>query len=95
MHLENLLKDILARFQAIPNEDARALIGTRDFISSLIFCFTRDRGNTRALDGIRKFIQNTLSVKMSRGAFWERLATKKTQKYFRSLSLLNGSKHFL
>ena len=79
MHLENLLKNIRERFQAIPNVDRRAKLGTRDFISVLVFCFTRDRGNSRSLESIRKAMQNVLKISLSRGAFWERLATVKLQ----------------
>lgn len=79
MHLENLLKNIRERFQAIPNEDRRAKLGTRDFISVLVFCFSRDRGNSRSLESIRKTLQNALKINLSRSAFWERLATAKLQ----------------
>ena len=45
----------------------------------LVFCFSRDRGNARSLENIRTAIQSILKINLSRGAFWERLATRKLQ----------------
>ncbi len=80
MHLKTFLDQMKNRFGNISNEDPRATIGTRDLIATLVFCFSRDRGNFRTLDCVRKFAQSTLNVSISRGAFWERLATEKLQK---------------
>lgn len=77
MQLEKFIEDILARFQSIPNNDARAKVGTGTLISILVFFFSRSRGNARSLDSIRTFVQKTLKMSLSRGGFWERLATKK------------------
>lgn len=79
MQLENALKQIKNLFSQISNLDPRAVIGTRDLVATLVFCFSRDRGNFRSLDCIRKFVQTNLGVSISRGTFWERLATRKLQ----------------
>ncbi len=85
MHLEKFLDQIKNRFADISNKDPRARVGTRDLIATLVFCFSRDRGNFRTLDCIRKFVQSTLNVAISRGGFWERLATEKLQKILEGL----------
>jgi putative transposase len=85
MQLENFLNKIKNQFIDIPNQDTRANTGTRDLIVSLVFCFSRDRGNFRTLDCIRKFVQTSLGVSIARGTFWERLATKKLQKILEGL----------
>lgn len=79
MNLKIFLDQTKDRFNKISNEDPRAIVGTRDLIATLVFCFSRDRGNFRTLDCIRKFVQSTFNVAISRGGFWERLATKKLQ----------------
>lgn len=86
MRLEKFLEDLHARFHAIPNNDARAKVGTGTLISILVFFFSRDRGNARSLDGIRTFVQKTLGISLSRGGFWERLATKKLRKTLETLA---------
>lgn len=85
MQLKTFLDQIKNRFGVISNEDPRATVGTRDLVATLVFCFSRDRGNFRTLDCIRKFVQSTLNVSISRGGFWERLATKKLQKILEGL----------
>jgi len=77
MQLEKFLEDTRERFQSIPSIDARAKVGTGSLISLLVFFFSRDRGNVRTLDSIRLFVQKTLKISLSRGGFWERLATNK------------------
>lgn len=85
MHLKSFLDQIKNRFGDISNEDPRATVGTRDLVATLVFCFSRDRGNFRTLDCIRKFVQSTLNISISRGGFWERLATQKLQKILEGL----------
>ncbi len=41
MQLEKFIENILARFQLIPNNDARAKVGTGTLISILVFFFSR------------------------------------------------------
>ena len=79
MQLKIFLDEIKNRFSEISNQDPRAKVGTRDLVATLVFCFSRDWGNVRTLNCIRKFVQSTLNVKISRGGFWERLATRKLQ----------------
>lgn len=85
MRLQIFLNQIKLRFCEIPNKDSRARVGTRDLVANLIFCFSRDRGNFRTLDCIRKFVQTNLGVTISRGGFWERLATRKLQQTLEGL----------
>jgi hypothetical protein len=85
MRLKDFLGGIKNRICKINNEDQRATVGTRDLVSILIFCFSRDRGDSRTLDGIRTFVQSSLDVVISRGGFWERLATRKLEKIFEGL----------
>lgn len=77
MQLKMFLDQIKDRFSQVSNQDPRATVGTRDLIATLVFCFSRDRGSFRSLDCIRKLVQTTLGVSISRGTFWERLATQK------------------
>lgn len=77
MHLENFIKDISEKFNLIPNPDSRAKIGTGSIISILVFFFMRDRGNIRTLESLRKLVQESFKTTLSRGGFWERLATNK------------------
>lgn len=85
MQINDFLLKIKDRFKKIPNNDNRSKIGTRDLVTTLVFCFSRDRGNYKSLSCIKKFVQATLNVPLSRGGFWERLATKKLEKTFEKL----------
>lgn len=85
MQLKKCLNQIKDRFIQIPNEDSRATIGTRDLIATLVFCFSRNQGNFRSLNCIRKLVLTTLGVSISRGTFWERLATQKLNKILKEL----------
>ena len=85
MHLKTFLDQLKNRFSDISNEDPRATVGTRDLVATLVFCFSRERGNFRTLDCIRKFVGATLDVSISRGSFWERLATVKLQRILEKL----------
>ena len=80
MQLEKVLNQIKIRFSQISNQDPRATIGTRDLVTTLVFCLFRDRGGFRSLDCLRRLVQATCGVSISRGTFWERLATHKLHK---------------
>ena len=69
MGLIKMLDDFKSRFCSIPNSDRRAKIGSRDFVSVLVFCFTRDRGDVRTLDCMRKFVESKMGLTISRAAF--------------------------
>ena len=72
-------------FDEIPETDSRAKIGPRDFVISLIFSLaTTDRGK-RSLETLRRSIKKATGISLSRGGFWERLAT---QRLFSFLLLL-------
>lgn len=86
MRIKEILKQFKGRFEEIPNDDPRSTVGARDLISVLVFCFTRDRGNFRTLECIRKYAESVLGTNLSRGGFWERLATKRLRKYLETLA---------
>ncbi|MGK5089568.1 transposase [Bdellovibrionota bacterium FG-2] len=85
MKLKKYLDELKNHFCEIKNDDPRANIGTRDFIATLVFCFSRDKEKCRTLDCIRKFVQTTLCINISRGGFWERVATHKLQDTMRGV----------
>jgi len=58
---------------AVPAQDKRTVIPHLHFISGLIFCFIGDTKNS-SLETIRRFMMNSFDMKISRGAFWERLS---------------------
>lgn len=76
MNLDTILNQFKKTFELIPEFDTRAKIEPRNFILCLIFCFIQDRGS-RTLESIRKAMIAATGVKLSRGTFWERLATKR------------------
>ena len=86
MCLTFFVNKIKNKFDTISNDDNRSKVGCRDLVAALVFCFTRDRGNFRSLSCIKQFVQGTLKTKISRGGFWERLATKKLQLVFEQLA---------
>jgi Transposase DDE domain len=90
--LKDTLNRIKARFHAIPNQDARARVGCRDFVAGLVLCFCRDRGKRRSLECIRRYLMNLLDLSISRGAFWERLAARRLRNELARLasSLVQG-----
>lgn len=74
--MDALLKRFKKCFEAIPENDARAKIGPREFVLSLLFCLSSDRGK-RTLESIRRSIKSQTGKDLSRGSFWERLATRR------------------
>jgi hypothetical protein len=76
MKLRNILQAIKQRFHEIPEEDARARTGPMEFISALITSLAKD-GRIRSLANLRRSVAAFTGQTMDRGAFWERLATKR------------------
>ena len=76
MEWGTILKGIKQWFRKVPPSDGRAKIGPYEFIVSLIFCFTQDRG-TRTIASLREEIIKLTGKSVSRGSFWERLATER------------------
>jgi len=85
MRLKNILKDLQARFAAVPNNDPRAKVGTGSLIVVLVFFFRRDR-HGRTLESLRKLVQEQFKTNFSRGGFWERLAAKKLRDTLETLT---------
>ena len=64
-------------FNEIPEDDARAKIGPRLFVMTLIFSLSiKDRGQ-RTLAALRRSVISFTGEQISRGTFWERLATNR------------------
>lgn len=76
MRLEKFLNNIQTKFSDFFNTDKRSKISMGQLVSVLIFFFSRDR-DKRSLETLRRLVQKHFSSKLSRGGFWERLATKK------------------
>jgi putative transposase len=76
MELGTILKGLKQCFRNVPLSDVRAKIGPYEFIVSLIFCFTQDRG-ARTIASLREEIIKLTGKSVSRGSFWERLATER------------------
>jgi Transposase DDE domain len=75
MDLDIILNGFKQSFDQIPETDGRAKIGPRQFVICLIFGLcTMDRGK-RTLASLRRAIMKATGEKISRGGFWERLAT--------------------
>lgn len=84
--LREFVEQFRSQFEQIPNEDPRATIGCRDLVAALVLCFCRDRGKSRTLECIRKHVKTALERDISRGAFWERLATKRLRRILTALA---------
>jgi len=80
MHLENFLVNIQSRFSDFFHEDAREKISTKQIV-----IFSRDR-DKKSLETLRRLVQNYFCSKLSRGGFWERLATKKLRETLESMA---------
>lgn len=85
MGLGNILQAIKQRFHEIPEKDARAKLGPMEFISALVTSLSKD-GRIRSLANLRRSIAAITEIKLDRGAFWERLATKRLFKMLTSLT---------
>ncbi len=71
-----MLRRVKACFAAVPECDARANIGPRTFLVSLIFAFTSN-DHTRSLDAIRQSILSHTGISLARSSFWQRLSSKR------------------
>jgi hypothetical protein len=76
MELGIILKGLKQCFRNVPLSDGRAKIGPYEFIVSLIFCFTQDRG-ARTIASLREEIIKLTGKSVSRSSFWERLSTER------------------
>lgn len=62
--------------QVVPVQDKRTRLPHLKFVSGFIFCFLGDTKSS-SLEAIRRFMINTFEIRMSKGAFWERLSRKR------------------
>jgi len=77
MDLGTILNGFKQCFDQIPDEDKRAKISPRQFVISLIFSLNvMDRGK-RTIATLRRNIMKATGEEISRGGFWERLATER------------------
>ena len=61
---------------AIPTHDKRTTLPHLEFVCGIIFCFIGDT-KTSSIESIRRFMIYTFGVRISKGAFWERLSRKR------------------
>jgi hypothetical protein len=61
---------------AIPTHDRRTTLPHLEFVCGIIFCFIGDT-KTSSIESIRRFMIYTFEVRISKGAFWERLSRKR------------------
>ena len=64
-------------FNEIPEKDSRAKIGPREFVVALIFSLSKTDRGKRSLETLRRSLKKATGINLSRGSFWERLATNR------------------
>ena len=77
MRLEKLLDAFKSSFDQIPESDGRAKIGPRQFVIALIFSLCSMDSRKRTIEALRRAVMKSLGEKISRGGFWERIATER------------------
>lgn len=65
----------------LPARDPRAKIQPIDFITSLVCSFGTKDGRVKSISSLRKSVIEITRETISRGSFWERLATKKLMRF--------------
>lgn len=86
MDLSNVLSQIKACFLNFgTKEDKRAKIQASDFLGALICGFGKKDARVRSLNTLRKSVMELTGKILSRGSFWERMATKKLTKQLQLL----------
>ncbi len=85
MAKDNIL-DILKQTikHAIPAQDKRTTLPHLEFVSGFIFCFIGDT-KTSSIEAIRRFMICTFGVRISKGAFWERLSRNRLKNMLQHL----------
>lgn len=86
MELRSILKAIKQRFHCLPEKDNRANIGPLEFVAALVTSLVKD-GRLRTLATLRRGVSALTGISLDRGAFWERLATKRLLELLTSLVL--------
>lgn len=85
MALSSMVAAIQQCFQGlVPDQDARAKIQPLEFVTALVFGLLQDPQN-RSLASIRRIVMNITGKRISRGTFWERLATERLRRFLRRI----------
>jgi hypothetical protein len=81
MSTSSVISRIKGVFQDLLSvQDARCKIQSLEFVTALICSFPVLDGRTKSVSTLRKSVMAFTRQKLSRSAFWERLATKKLPK---------------
>lgn len=62
------------------DEDSRCKIQQSTFITALVCSFPSQEGRTKSLGGLRRAVGEFTNILLSRGSFWERMASKRLSK---------------
>lgn len=74
--------------EVLPEHDGRTQLSPLDFVSGIVFCFLSDT-KSFGLEAMRRFLIARFGVRISKGAFWERLAGQRlTQQLYAVLEEL-------
>src|SRR4051812_48681015 len=81
MEVSKVISKIKGIFRSTAQDgDARCKIQQSDFIAALVCGIPSQDGRTKSLGGLRKAIAGFTTQLLSRGAFWERMASKRLTK---------------
>jgi hypothetical protein len=81
----NVLNVLKQSFEDIvPQEDARAVLSPMNLVVGLAFCFMGDT-KSFSIESLRRFIITNFKIKISKGAFWERLSNERLKKILKLL----------
>jgi hypothetical protein len=73
--MTNILEVIKQCFEVVNRSDARTDINSMDFVICLVFSIAND-GGKKSIASLRRTFQKVFQKPLSRGGFWERLATR-------------------
>jgi hypothetical protein len=68
-----------------PDEDGRCKIQQPNFIAALVCSIPSQDGRTKSLSGLRKSVGEFTKILLSRGSFWERMASRRLSKHLLTL----------
>jgi len=88
VELSKVISTIKGIFRTkFPEDDDRCKIQQPNLIAALVCGITSQDGRTKSLSGLRKAVGELSGCLLSRGGFWERIASKRLTKHL--LQLLN------
>lgn len=70
--------------RVLPAEDGRTALSPLNFVTGIIFCFLGDT-KSFSLESMRRFLISQFEVKLSKGAFWERLSGRRLNRQLRQV----------